>query len=203
MSLEDSQGEIIGVVYGGMLLNRNIQIVDRVRDTVFQGESYKGRSVGTATIFFQDIRISTNVMTTAGVRAAGTRVSSEVRERVLIEGERWTDRAFVVNDWYITAYEPIVDVFEHRVGILYVGVLEARYVDIRRQALLVFILITAGGISLSIVLGTLLGQRILEPVQRLIAMSRKVSAGDLSPGLGAISKGEIGVLQSTFQEMLS
>ncbi len=199
--LEPSQ--TLGFLYGGILLNGDFEIVDHVRDTVFQRDLSDEGSVGTATIFFQDIRISTNVMAKDGNRAVGTRVSQEVRDRVLIEGERWTDRAFVVNDWYITAYEPIVDVFDNRVGILYVGVLEAKYVQIRRQFLLVFVLITACGIALSIALGTLLGQRILKPVRQLISISRKVSSGDLSPELGAISRDEIGVLQSTFQEMLS
>jgi two-component system NtrC family sensor kinase len=56
-------GEILGVIYGGVLLNRSTTIVDTVRDTVFQHEIYKGRSIGTATIFFKDLRIATNVMT--------------------------------------------------------------------------------------------------------------------------------------------
>jgi len=94
---------LIGVIYGGILLNRSTNIVDTLRDTVFRHEIYKGRSIGTATIFFNDLRISTNVMTQDGKRAIGTRVSKEVKERVLNKGERWTDRAFVVNDWYITA----------------------------------------------------------------------------------------------------
>jgi len=194
---------LIGAVYGGVLLNRSDEIVDRVRETVFREEVYRGRSIGTATIFFNDLRVSTNVMTSEGQRAIGTRVSEEVREKVLGEGERWIDRAFVVNDWYITAYEPIVDIFGSRVGILYVGVLEAKYVDIRRNTLLVFILITAAGILIAIALGYLLSQRILNPVQRLIDVSRRVSAGDLSPQIGRISSSEIGVLQKTFQEMLS
>jgi two-component system NtrC family sensor kinase len=194
---------LIGAVYGGVLLNRSYEIVDRVRETVFREEVYHGRSIGTATIFFNDLRISTNVMTSEGQRAIGTRVSEEVRNKVLGEGERWIDRAFVVNDWYITAYEPIVDIFGARVGILYVGVLEAKYVDIRRNTLLVFILITASGILIAIAMGYLLSQRILNPVQRLIDVSRRVSAGDLSPQIGPISSSEIGVLQKTFQEMLS
>ncbi|UCF99352.1 MAG: cache domain-containing protein [Spirochaetaceae bacterium] len=194
---------LIGAIYGGVLLNRSTEIVDRVRETVFQEEIYKDRSIGTATIFFNDLRISTNVMTTAGRRAIGTRVSEEVRSKVLEEGERWTDRAFVVNDWYITAYEPIIDIFGNRVGILYVGVLEAKYVDIRRNTLLVFVLITAAGISIAIVLGYLLSQKVLKPVHQLIDVSRRVSTGDLSPEIGRISASEIGVLQKTFQEMLS
>jgi two-component system NtrC family sensor kinase len=194
---------LIGAIYGGVLLNRSVEIVDRVRETVFQEEVYRGRSVGTATIFFNDLRISTNVMTADRQRAIGTRVSAEVHDKVLGEGKRWTDRAFVVNDWYITAYEPIVDIFDKRVGILYVGVLEAKYVDIRRNTLLVFIVITAAGMLIAIAMGYLLSQRILKPVQHLIDVSRRVSAGDLSPKIGAISSSEIGVLQKTFQEMLS
>ncbi|MBN2553091.1 MAG: cache domain-containing protein, partial [Spirochaetales bacterium] len=193
----------VGVLYAGVLLNRSVEIVDRVRETVFREEVYKGQSIGTATIFFEDLRISTNVMTAAGRRAIGTRVSEEVRNRVLEEGERWTDRAFVVNDWYITAYEPIVDIFENRVGILYVGVLESKYVDIRRNTLLVFVLITAAGMLIAVALGYFLGRRILKPVHRLIDVSRRVSAGDLSPEIGPISSSEIGVLQKTLREMLS
>jgi two-component system NtrC family sensor kinase len=194
---------LVGILYGGVLLNRSTEIVDRVRETVFRQEVYRGKSVGTATIFFGDVRISTNVPSPRGERAIGTRVSKEVRDRVLGEGEPWTDRAFVVRDWYISAYEPIQDIYDQRVGILYVGVLEAKYVEIRRNTLLVFILITAGAMAVAIVIGYLMSQRILDPVHRLIATSRRVSAGDFSPEIGPISSSEIGVLQRTFQEMLS
>jgi len=198
-----SGNTLIGALYGGVLLPRSEDIVDRVRSTVFLQETYKGQNIGTATIFFQDVRIATNVMTPGGERAIGTRVSQEVRDRVLGEGERWSDRAFVVHDWYITAYEPIVDIFAERVGILYVGVLEAKYVDMRRNTILVFVGITAAGLVLAILLGSFLGHRIFMPVRRLIDVSRRVSSGDLSPEIGPISRSEIGVLQRTFSEMLS
>ena len=196
------QGVLIGSIYGGVLLNRNQEIVDGVRDTVFLEERFRGRDIGTVTIFLRDLRIATNVLDSEGNRAIGTRVSEQVRERVLDEGLQWTDRAFVVNDWYITAYEPVTDIFGDRVGILYVGVLEAKYVEIRRNSILLFVFITGAGVVFAIVLGTVLGQRILDPVHRLIDSSRKVSGGDLSPDIGPISQSEIGVLQRTFAEML-
>jgi len=191
-------GLVLGVLYGGDLLNRSQEIVDRVRDTVFQQEIYQGRSIGTATIFFKDIRISTNVLTPDGKRAIGTRVSSEVKEHVLDEGKNWIDRAFVVSDWYITAYEPIEDITGERVGILYVGVLEAKYVDVRTKALSIFILLTAAGIALAIGLGYFLGSKIMQPIHRLIE-----AKGNLSPEIGPLSKNEIGILQKTFTEMLN
>ncbi|MCK4803436.1 MAG: cache domain-containing protein [Spirochaetes bacterium] len=196
-------GGFFGVLYGGILLNRSSEIVDTVRETVFQDETFKGRSIGTATVFFKDLRISTNVITTGGERAIGTRVSSEVRERVLIEGERWTDRAFVVSDWYITAYEPILDIAGDRVGILYVGILEAKYADVRRNVLSVFIIITLAGMVVAVGLGYIMANKITRPVRQLIKASNEVSQGNLRPVIGSISKNEIGVLQKTFSEMLS
>jgi len=195
--------EFLGVIYGGVLLSRSTDIVDTVRDTVFQHETYKGRSIGTATIFFNDLRISTNVLTPEGKRAIGTRVSKEVRDHVLTEGKKWTDRAFVVNDWYITAYEPIEDIFGERVGMLYVGVLEAKYIDMRRNALSILVIITVAGMILAIGLGYILADKIMNPVHRLIKASEQVSEGDLTPDIGTVSKDEIGVLQKTFLDMVA
>jgi two-component system NtrC family sensor kinase len=196
-------GRFLGVLYGGVLLNRSQEIVDRVRDTVFQQETYNGRSIGTATIFLNDLRISTNVLSPDGNRAIGTLASEEVKEQVLREGKKWIDRAFVVNDWYITAYEPIEDILGTRVGMLYVGVLEAKYADIRRKALSIFIIMTVAGMALAIGLGTFIATRTSRPVQQLIKASIQVSQGNLSPEIGPISKSPIGVLQKTFKDMLT
>ena len=196
-------GNFLGVLYGGVLLNRSQEIVDRVRDTVFQQEIYKGQSIGTATIFFKDIRIATNVLSPDGSRAIGTVASEEVTKHVLTEGKKWTDRAFVVNDWYITAYEPIEDTFGQRVGMLYVGVLEAKYADVRRNALSLFILITGAGMVLVCALGYVIASKMTRPVKQLIEASNQVSQGNLSPKIGPISNSEIGVLQKTFKQMLT
>lgn len=195
--------KLLGVLYGGVLLNRNFLIVDQMHDKVFLQENYKGRNIGTATIFFEDLRIATNVLTSGGDRAIGTRVSNEVREQVLERGDQWTGRAFVVSDWYISAYEPIVDIFEKRVGMLYVGVLEAKYIDILRKALFIYILLIAAGIMLAIGLGYFFENRILRPVHLLIDASTKVSNGNFSPEIGPVSKSEIGLLQKTFVKMLA
>jgi len=196
-------GAFLGVLYGGVLLNRNEEIVDRICDTLFRHEIYSNRSVGTASIFLKDTRISTNIVFTDGSRAIGTVASGEVVKRVLTQGKQWIDRAFWVNDWYITASEPIEDILGRRVGMLCVGVLEAKYADVRRKALSIFVLITLAGMALALGLGYLIADRISKPVRQLIDASVQVSRGNLSPDTGSISKGEIGVLQKTFHQMLA
>ncbi|MEE4263258.1 MAG: cache domain-containing protein, partial [Desulfobacteraceae bacterium] len=131
--VRDATGDIIGALYAGVLLNRNHVLVDKIRSIVFEDEKYKGRNVGTVTIFQWDTRIATNVTLTNGNRAIGTRVSEAVYDKVLENNLSWYDRAFVVNDWYISAYDPIHDISGNVIGILYVGVLAEKYNDMRRE----------------------------------------------------------------------
>ena len=130
--LRNAAGEVQAILDGGVLLNRNFAFVDGIRDLVYGEGSLIEGSLGTVTVFLDDVRISTNVPLKQGERALGTRVSDEVRSQVLDAGQKWIDRAFVVNDWYISAYEPIVDSSGERIGMLYAGYLESPY----RNALL-------------------------------------------------------------------
>ena len=194
-------GRLMGILYGGMLLNHDSSIVDKIGGTVFRNEVYRGNPMGTVTIFFNNLRIATNVLEADGQRAIGTEASDEVTQRVLREGKKWTDRAFVVHDWYITAYEPITDIHGRRVGMLYVGVLEAKYRDVRENALWVFALITLAGIFFAIVLGCVLAGRIMHPVNQLIQASMEISTGNLYPDIGPICQSDIGLLQKEFKNM--
>ena len=143
------------------------------------------------------------MLTKDGARGIGTQVSEDVREQVLERGEAWTQRARVIDDWYITAYEPITDMTGRRIGILGVGVLEEKYSQMRWEALSVFILITVAGMAVAILLGVFVAGKIMNPVRRLIKASQQVTEGSLTPDIGPISNGEIGVLQNTFKEMVA
>lgn len=200
----DRAGRILGVLYGGKLLNRNYSLVDKIKETVYQGEVYRGKDMGTATIFLGDVRISTNVKTTERKRAIGTRVSREVHDRVLIRGEPWIERAFVVNDWYITAYEPIRNVSGELIGILYVGMLEEKFADIRQRVLLTFLGIMFVGVIISIWICYLLTRSLMRPINALVHAARRLGAGDLKQRVvPEEDTEEIGLLGATFNMMAS
>ena len=99
-----------GVLRGGLLLNRNLDFIDTLNALVYLGGPKEENRQGTATLFLEDTRVSTNVRLFEEVRALGTRVSAAVRNKVLGEGKTWLDRAFVVNDWYISGYLPLLTV---------------------------------------------------------------------------------------------
>jgi len=108
----DINNEVWGVIYGGSLLNRNYEIVDRIKDAVFRGRAVPGERHGHRHIMQWDLRISTNVRDNNRLRAIGTRVSKEVYDQVLEMGRSFIDRAFVVSEWYIAAYEPVRNIKE-------------------------------------------------------------------------------------------
>lgn len=197
----DYQDHLIGVLYGGVLLNRNYEIVDTTKQTVFQGLKYGGKDIGTATIFQGDVRISTNVTNEDGTRAIGTRISEEVYNYVVKQGGTWVGRAYVVNDWYITAYEPIRDTNDDIVGILYVGILEQKYLDIKRRTILIFLGIALGGALISLALSYLLSRGISGSIKRLVSVSEKVARGDLDARVEIESNDELQQLADSFNAM--
>ena len=196
-------GEILGVLYGGTLLNRDYQIVDKIRHLLYGGESYKGNQMGTATIFQGGLRISTNVRNESGERAIATGVSEEVYEAVIRKGQSWLARTFVVRDWYITAYEPIRDWNGKTVGMLYVGMIEAPYIDLQNKVVYSFFAIGVGGVVIVLILSFFITTGIIRPLREMLRATRQIAAGDLSVKIPISSKDEIGQLAESYNHMLA
>jgi len=191
------------ILVGGVLLNQNLEFIDTINDLVYQAGSLPEGSQGTATLFLDDVRVSTNVRLFEGRRALGTRVSAEVRKAVLGDGHVWLDRAFVVNDWYISAYEPIIDSHGARVGMLYVGFLEApflrtKYITI---ALVAGTFIVVAAVSVPLFLRWAGG--IFLPLERMAETINTVEAGNLDARTGMPDRGdEISQVASHLDDLL-
>jgi two-component system NtrC family sensor kinase len=160
---------------GGILLNQNLVFIDTINDLVYREASLPEGSQGTATLFLDDVRISTNVRLFEGRRALGTRVSTAVRSTVLDNGRTWLDSAFVVNDWYISASEPIVDSFGKRVGMLYVGFLEAPFTAAKYQTLLLITLAFLAITAASIPIFLRWARAIFQPLERMTGQIGRAS----------------------------
>ena len=102
----------------GKIIQSNTDIVDEIQNL----------AGGVASIFQKTpqgyVRISTNVIKENGERAMGTYIpmNSPVSQAINA-GQVYKGRAFVVNDWYLTSYQPIIVDGEIE-GILSVGLKE-------------------------------------------------------------------------------
>jgi len=126
ISKEKSSVTLKQWVFDGYQIQENFVFVDKLKSILG----------GTATIFQKIdqgfLRISTNVKKLDGLRAVGTYIPNESPViQTILKGETFLGRAYVVNDWYLTAYEPIV-VNGEIVGILYVGVKEKNLASLKK-----------------------------------------------------------------------
>jgi methyl-accepting chemotaxis protein len=87
------------------------------------------------------LRVATSVVASDGQRAINTYIpanmpdgSRNITVNTVLGGQTYRGRAYVVNAWYITAYEPVTDVSGRVIGMLYVGV-KQEGVDSIREAL--------------------------------------------------------------------
>ncbi|MCD6569144.1 MAG: cache domain-containing protein [Deltaproteobacteria bacterium] len=197
----DKRGNMLGALVGGILLNKNYSIVDKVKETVYFDEKYKGKDMGFATIFQDGIRISTNVPTRDNKRAIGTIVSKEVYNRVIGQGKDWIGRAFVVNDWYISAYTPIYDINDRIIGMLYTGILEAKYRDMKLHTILMFLGITILGMIVAFIISYFLGNSIIGRFRILKKATEAVAAGNLTYQLPKDSSSCCIILDDAFNNM--
>lgn len=98
-------------------------------------DSVKELVGGTCTIFQRMnsngdmLRVATNVLKADNTRAIGTYIPAVAADgtknavvSTVLKGETYHGRAFVVDSWYITAYEPIKSSDGKIIGMLYVGV---------------------------------------------------------------------------------
>jgi len=197
----DDSGQLLGVLTGGLLFNRNYDLVDRVKEIVFKGEKYKSHDIGTATLFQDDLRIATNVLDDQGQRAVGTRVSREVKEAVLDRGETYVGRAFVVTAWYITAYRPIQDIAGRTIGMLYVGMLERPYIDLRNRVMATFAGMAALCVLFLLGLLAFVARRITRPLAAVVDATGRIAQGDLQHRVDLEGRDEIGQLARAFNRM--
>ena len=198
----DEQGDVLAILDAGVLLNGNFTFVDVIRDLVYGPGSLIKGSIGTVTVFLEDVRITTNVPIRPGERALGTRVSNEVRSNVLDQGNTWIARAFVVNDWYISSYEPIIDIDGNSVGMLYAGFLEAPFRQSLINALIVLIMLFFALMGLTSLVAVKGAKSIFKPIELMSSVVQATRRGQEKRIGTIISKDEIGSLANEFDAML-
>jgi two-component system NtrC family sensor kinase len=191
--IKDGDGELAGAVVTLHLFNNDFSFVDNLQDV---------GKIDTATVFLGDLRVSTNVMDQNLSRAVGTRVSQAVYDQVLVGGQEYLGRVFVVDGWYIGRYEPLRDHQDNVIGMLYVGVRESVFkslvYDFNRTAGLVALIC----VLVACVIAFPLARLITRPIGDLAEANRRLAKGDMNVRVEPYGRGEISLLGSSFNSMV-
>lgn len=203
MSVQPIQlnGKQVGTAIVGTLINRNYDLVDRLRSET---------GVSTATLFAQDWRVSTNVpYADKATRATGTRVSSAVADEVLKQGKVFVGDANIIGVDYVTGYAPLYD---HRqqldpktakpIGIAFVGEPQTQ-VDRNLQQITLSGYGIGGGILLvAILILSPLHRSISRPMRRLTEFADRIASGQFGVRLAEdLRQDEVGVLSRNLNQM--
>ncbi|MCM3225721.1 methyl-accepting chemotaxis protein [Terribacillus saccharophilus] len=180
-----------GVLYKGETkMNDNFDLVDRI-----------GELTGdTVTIFQQDTRVATNVMTD-GERAVGTQVSAAVKQAVIDNEETYYGEAEVVGNSYQTAYSPIKNDEGQVIGIWYVGASDSMVASSIADFTKIFVVVLVLVVVLAIVVVLFFTRGIKKRLSRISQAMHNAGKGDFSYMVEDSSNDEIGQLTMNLSEM--
>jgi methyl-accepting chemotaxis protein len=172
-----ASGDKFGIMDGKLLvdgkpLNGNFAAVDKIKTLVG----------GTATIFMNDTRISTNVMKPDGTRAIGTMLAKgPAYEAIFDRKTSFRGEVPILGEIYMTAYDPIFDTSRNVVGILYVGIKKVEFLETANDTFWTIIYATLGVMLLAIVVSYIVARSsVVSPLKVSIASMKRLAKGDLS-----------------------
>ena len=123
----------VGDPQTSVLVVDSVQRLTHAKSTIFQRMNPRGDM----------LRVATNVIGEDGKRAIGTFIPAIGADgkpnpvvSTILRKETFVGRAFVVNAWYMAAYEPLLDSNGMVTGMLYVGVPEAVATEPLRQSII-------------------------------------------------------------------
>lgn len=201
--VRDAEGKLLGVLEGGVLLNKNLDFIDHLNSIVYPEGALPFGSNGTTTLFLDDVRVATNVRLFGETRAIGTRVSAAVHDAVLGEGKTWLDSAFVVSNWYVSAYEPLINSQGQRIGMLYVGFLEGPFSTVRKQIIAGVAGLFGLAMLIAGIFAALWARRIFKPIERMHTTMHAIENGQTEARVGPIETAdELGDVATHFDHLL-
>ncbi|MBU0706778.1 cache domain-containing protein [Patescibacteria group bacterium] len=189
VSMIKKNGIAIGALVGGVILNNDNTIPDRIVES----------GGGIASINLYDARIATTQILGNTVRGIGTLTSEDVVNTVYVAQHNYSGRAYEMDDWYFVAYEPLRNYDNEVVGSIARGIKESEAVAGVESLQLKFIIIGVLALAFIYIATQLITRTITGPLKKLASNSYKISRGNLEIDIEAPDReDEIGDLTHSF-----
>jgi two-component system, NtrC family, sensor kinase len=192
-----------GVLYGGILLNRNSELVNQIDGFVFGEKKSIENGAGTVSIFMNDVMIATNIRGRSGLFELGTRISTEAQRSIVSKDKSYFGSDYFSGSRYLTAYQPIHNYSGRQVGILRVGIPEDPFLEVRSSMMYTFLFVAGIGVLVVLAITFFITRSMIYPLEEMVKASNRIAAGDLDHSVSITSNDEIGILADSFNKMLA
>lgn len=193
---------IVGVVYGGIILNLDKEVVDRISHLVFRGQQYQGRNIGYVGIYVGDEAISSTLKGDDGLMLVGFKAGPAIQDTVLEKGKQAIDWESRFGHRYLSAFQPIRNRSDKVIGMLQLARLEKPIGRVIDRLVGTFLVVALLGVLLMAAISYFLVQWINRPLELILNSARRAAEGDLSQEVPVISRDEMGELAATFNLMM-
>ena len=194
--------KVTATLYGGILLNNNNLIVDRISHRLFRGEVFDKRDVGYVAIFQGDQAISTTLRGPEGLPTQGFKAGGQIRDTVLDKGQTEITWESQHGASYLSATDPIRDAEGRIIGALQVATLEEPITSVIHQLVGTFLLVAFFGVLLMAAISYFLVKWINRPLDQMLQAARRAADGDLSVEVPVMARDEVGELAANFNLMI-
>ncbi|MDY6862641.1 MAG: cache domain-containing protein [Thermodesulfobacteriota bacterium] len=198
----DKQGTVLGIIYGGNLVNHNYYLVDTLVEKIYDKRSDGNIPSNFSSIFLWDTRITTNLVKSNGLRATGFKIHPAVYRSVLENGKDWIGRLIFMGQNYVSAFKPIRNLRGEVIGVLNLNILEEPLGIPKKRLISQFIWIGFISISLAFILLYFLARDIAKPISALSwAINRVSEKGQFEGEIPIKTRDEVGQLVESFNRM--
>lgn len=196
------ESRVIGAIYGGILLNNNNMIVDRIAKRLFRGQSHHGKDVGFVAIYQGPVAISASLRGPDHLPVVGFELEKTLQKFVLNNGQTEISSQTLFDIEYISATEPIRDVNGNTVGAIQVSIMERPIVSVIDRLVGAFLIIALFGVILMGGISYFLVNWINRPLEQMLLAAKRAAEGDLTHEVPVVARDEVGELAATFNLMI-
>lgn len=157
-------------------------------------DDIKGETTTEYTIFLGDERLSTTIKDN-GARMVGTKMSEDIADDVLNQGNDYKGEATILGNSYTSYYKPLFGNNDQAVGALFCGVLTSEIKTSERNAVLSSVLLAViVCILVAVIVITYVNKRIAKPIITICGEAEEMARGNLNVEITKGPNSEIGEL---------
>jgi DNA-binding response OmpR family regulator/HAMP domain-containing protein len=196
------ESNVIGVIYGGILINNNHLIVERIAQRLFHDAAHKDKELGFVAIFQGTVAISSSLRGQDRLPLVGFELNQSLRSEVLEKGEIFLGPEREFQEDYLAATKPLRDFEGKIIGAIQVATLERPILNVIDRLVGAFLIIALCGVILMGSISYFLVNWINRPLEQMLNAAKRAAEGDLTHEVPVVARDEIGQLAATFNLMI-